>query len=170
MMRTLVLNAGYEPVQLVSWQKALCLVISSKAEIVAAYDHCVRTVSSAFPLPSVVRLTRYVRIVKRISWARCTRRNVLLRDQYQCQYCGVECRPGTITIDHVVPRARGGRTVWDNVVAACHTCNRRKGDRSLEHSGFKLRRNPRRPAWRELIEEGQKDAVTDWMPFLDEAG
>jgi len=170
MMRTLVLNAGYEPVQLISWQKALCLVISCKAEVVAEYGQLIRTVSSAFAMPSVVRLKRYVRTVRHFTLARCTRRNVLLRDRYQCQYCGVVCRPGTITIDHILPRCRGGRTVWDNVVAACHTCNRRKGDLSLADSGLRLRTNPRRPNWRELLEESQTDTVSDWLPFLNLAG
>jgi len=169
-MRTLVLNSGYEPVQLISWQKALCLVLTAKAEVVAEYNQVVRTVSQMFPLPSVVRLKRYVRVVQRITFARCTRKNVLLRDRHQCQYCGVQCRPGTITIDHVVPRSRGGRTVWENVVAACHTCNRRKGDLNVERSGLKLMRAPRRPAWRELLEETHRDVVSDWLPYLDSAG
>lgn len=169
-MRTLVLNSGYEPVQLISWQKAMCLVLSCKAEVVAEYGNLIRTVSSAFAMPSVVRLKRYVRTIRTFTMARCTRRNVLLRDRYQCQYCGVVCRPGAITIDHVLPRSRGGRTVWENVVAACHLCNRKKGDTLLPDCGMKLRKAPRRPHWRELLEETQADAVSDWLPFLNLAG
>jgi len=166
-MRTLVLNSGFEPVQLVSWQRALCLVLSSKAEIVAEYDHVVRSVSQAFQLPSVIRLKKYIRAVRRIGLARCTRKNVFIRDQFQCQYCGVHCRPTTITIDHVLPRSRGGKLSWDNVVAACHICNRRKGDRLPKEANMELLKVPRRPGWKELIQDIQSEAVADWLPYLD---
>lgn len=166
-MRTLVLNSGYEPMQLISWQRALCLVLAQKAEIVAEYSQVVRSVSRSVALPSVVRLLRYVRVVSRFGFVRCTRKNVLLRDGYQCQYCGVRCRPGAITIDHVVPRMRGGKTIWTNVVAACHTCNRKKGSRSLDDTGMVLLKPPRRPAWRELIDDDNRDAASDWLPYLN---
>ena len=165
-MRTLVLNAGYEPVQLVSWQKALCLVLSQKAEVVSQYGAVVRSVSQEFPLPSVVRLVRYVRAMSRIALVRCTRRNVLQRDHYQCQYCGVKCRQQSITLDHVVPRSKGGKTVWTNVVAACHNCNRKKGNRSPERACLKLLREPRRPSWHDLIEDPAREGEADWLPYL----
>lgn len=165
-LRTLVLNAGYEPVQLVSWQKALCLVLSEKAEVVALYEAVARSVTQQFRLPSVVRLVRYVRAVSRLTMVRCTRKNVLLRDRYQCQYCGVKCRQQTISIDHVVPRSKGGKTVWTNVVAACHTCNRKKANRSPERAGMKLMREPRRPHWADLIEDPAREAEADWLPYL----
>lgn len=168
-MRTLVLNAGYEPMQLISWQRALCLVLSQKAEVVAEYSAVVRSISRTMSLPSVVRLVSYARVVSRFGFVRCTRKNVLLRDTYQCQYCGVKCRPGAITIDHIVPRVRGGKTSWTNVVAACHPCNRKKGSRQLEKSGMVLMRAPRRPAWRELIDDTNREAATDWLPYLDQA-
>lgn len=167
-MRTLVLNAGFEPMQLVSWQRALCLVLSEKAEVVAHYDAVVRSVSSSVQLPSVVRLVRYVQVVSRLGLVRCTRKNVLLRDHYQCQYCGVKCRPGAITIDHVVPRSRGGKTTWTNVVAACHLCNRKKGSRTPEQVGLVLQKLPRRPAWRDLINDMSRDGIFgSWLPYLD---
>lgn len=169
-MRTLILNAGYEPLQLVSWQKAICLVLTSKAEVIAEYGQVVRTVSSIYPLPSVVRLKRYARVVRRLSLARCTRKNVFLRDKFQCQYCGAQCRAGSITIDHVIPKSKGGMTSWENVVAACQDCNRRKGSRTPEAVGLQLRRKPRRPGWKDLIEDGNRDMVADWLPYLDAAG
>lgn len=169
-MRTLILNAGYEPMQMVSWQRALCLVLAQKAEVVAEYGELVRSVSTSFALPSVVRLTRYVRVVQTLGFVRCTRKNVLMRDNFQCQYCGVRCRATSITIDHVVPRARGGRTTWNNVVAACHTCNRSKGSLPLERCGMKLMRKPRRPAWRDILSDSQKESMADWLPYMDYAG
>ena len=166
MHRTLVLNAAYEPIHLVSWQKAMCLVITSKAEIVAEYDHMIRSVSHIFKLPSVVRLKRYVRAFKRTMNARCTRRNVLMRDRYTCQYCGVYCGVGHITIDHVLPRCRGGKTTWDNVAAACHQCNRRKADRTPSEAGMILSKQPRRPSWVDLLEETHRGLIEAWAPFL----
>ncbi len=166
MVRTLVLNAAYEPIHLVSWEKAMCLVFTAKAEIVAEYDHMVRSVSQIFKMPSVVRLKRYVRTFKRTMNARCTRRNVLMRDRFTCQYCAVVCTMNTITIDHVLPRSRGGKTVWDNVVAACHPCNRRKADRTPAEVGLKLMRLPKRPTWVDLLEESHRHLLDSWMPFL----
>jgi 5-methylcytosine-specific restriction endonuclease McrA len=165
-MRTLVLNAGYEPMLLISWEKALCLVLSEKAEVLAEYGQMVRTVSQSFALPSVVRLKRYVRLVKRFGAARCTRKNILLRDRYQCQYCGVHCSSASASIDHIIPRCRGGRTSWDNVVVACHDCNRRKGDKSLAESGFKLMSKPRQPTWSELLGETNYIVEAAWLPYI----
>ncbi len=169
-MRTLVLNAGYEPMQLVSWQRALCLVLARKAEIVAHYDEVVRSVTQVMQLPSVVRLVEYVQVVSRFGVVRCNRRNILLRDRHQCQYCGVSCRQGDISIDHIIPRSRGGKTIWTNVVAACHGCNRKKGALLLEDCGMKLLKVPRRPTWRELIDDLRASAGHGWMQYLDEAG
>ena len=170
-MRTLVLNAGYEPMQLISWQRALCLVLSQKAEVVAEYDHQVRSVARSFSLPSVVRLKRYVQIVKNFGLVRCTRKNILLRDRYQCQYCGVRCTHNSATIDHVMPRSKGGKTTWSNVVVACHPCNRKKGNRLLERISMRLKRKPRRPSWKELMaDEDGKEPNHEWLPWLDYAG
>ena len=166
-MRTLVLNAGYEPMQLVSWQKALCLVLANKAEVIIHSETVIRSVKLTMKLPSVVRLVRYVQAVGKLAMVRCSRKNVLLRDRYQCQYCGVVCRPTTSTIDHIVPRSRGGKTTWTNVVTACATCNRHKGSRSLDSAGLKLLRAPRRPTWHELVEQLRSDPSFSWLPFLD---
>lgn len=166
-MRTLVLNAGYEPMQLVSWQKALCLVLANKAEVIVHSETIVRSVKLTMKLPSVVRLIRYVQAIGKLGLVRCSRKNVLLRDRYQCQYCGVLCRPNTATIDHIVPRSRGGKTTWMNVVTACAECNRHKGSRSLDGAGMRLLRTPRRPSWNELADELRHDPSFSWLPFLD---
>jgi 5-methylcytosine-specific restriction endonuclease McrA len=165
-MRTLVLNAGYEPMQLISWERAICLVLSQKAEMVAAYDRVVRSVSAAFPLPSVVRLKTYVRVVRRYTFVKCTRKNILLRDRSQCQYCGTLCKTGKITIDHIIPRCRGGKTQWENVVAACRTCNHHKGNLTLEQSGLTLSRKPKRPVWHDLLLDHEGITVDAWSPYF----
>jgi 5-methylcytosine-specific restriction endonuclease McrA len=169
-MRTLILNAGYEPMQLVSWQRAICLVMSDKAEIVAEYGRSIRTVAKLFPMPSVVRLKTYLRTNRQFAIIRCSRKNIILRDGSRCQYCGVVCKTGKITIDHVIPRAKGGRTSWENVVAACQSCNHRKGDRLAEHTGMVLLRKPRRPVWHDLLDYTDQQATSAWMPFLGKTG
>lgn len=165
-MRTLVLNAGYEPMQVISWQRAICLVLSNKAEVLAAYEDSVRSVTQVFKLPSVVRLVRYVRLVKRFGVVRCNRKNILLRDRHQCQYCSAHLTATGATIDHVIPRSRGGRTTWDNVVACCHPCNRRKGNDSLSDSGMRLSKKPTKPGWRDLISDLEDRLDVAWMPYL----
>ncbi len=169
-MRTLVLNAGYEPMQLVNWQRAICLVISQKAEIVAEYDQTIRSVSKTFSLPSVVRLKRYVQIVRNFGMVRCTRKNILLRDRCQCQYCAVQCSQGSATIDHVIPRSKGGKTTWNNVVVACHSCNRKKGNRSLDRISMRLLRKPKKPSWTEMVGDNSDSTLYEWLPYLDYAG
>lgn len=151
-MRTLVLNAGFEPILMVSWQRALCLVLSEKAEVVAEYERAVRSVSISFQLPSVVRLHRYVRSVRRFGLVPCSRKNVFTRDNYECQYCSVKCTPKTATIDHVWPRSKGGKTSWENVVCCCDSCNRKKGNKLLKQTPFELKRKPRQPTWKEFLE------------------
>jgi 5-methylcytosine-specific restriction endonuclease McrA len=165
-MRTLVLNAAYEPIHLVTWEKAMCLVVTMKAEIVAEYDEVVRSVSQIYRLPSVVRLKRYVRTFRRTMNSRCTRRNILLRDRMTCQYCGVKMNHSNVTIDHVKPRCHGGTTVWDNVVTACHPCNRQKADLTPEQAGLKLMRPPKRPTWIDLLEEAHRELIASWLPFI----
>ncbi|MGE0174775.1 MAG: HNH endonuclease [Oligoflexales bacterium] len=167
-MRTLVLNAGFEPMQLISWKRALCLVLIGKAEIVAEYNKFVRSVSTNVRLPSIVRLKRYVRVVQRLSMVRCTRRNIILRDNHQCQYCGVVCHPTAITIDHIVPRSKGGKTVWNNVVASCAHCNRKKGSRSLSDINMKLIKKPMRPTWSDIIGSNEHPIASEWLPYLSQ--
>jgi len=167
-MRTLLLNAGYEPMMLVGWQRALCLVLSDKAEIVEEYSDVVRTISKSYKMPSVIRLNRYVRFITRFGVAKCNRRNILIRDQYRCQYCGILCSNRTASIDHIIPRSKGGTTDWFNVVLACHDCNRSKGNKSVKEAGFKLRSKPKAPSWRELITAGHAYVDSTWMPYVED--
>jgi 5-methylcytosine-specific restriction endonuclease McrA len=134
--------------------------------VLAEHEEVIRTVSREYSLPSVIRLKRYVKIIKRIGLATCTRKNVLMRDKFQCQYCGIQCRPSVVTIDHVIPRSKGGDSTWINLVAACQPCNRRKGNKLLAEAGMKLRKIPRSPAWRELIAEPKFGVQEDWLLYL----
>ena len=164
-MRTLVLNSGYEPILVVSWQKAICLVIASKAEVVSSHQQLIHTVKTCFERPSVVRLTKYVRSYRLYGKIPCTRRNVYLRDKKVCQYCGTFCPWEKATIDHVLPRSRGGKTNWSNVVLACAKCNNKKGNKLLGKSGFVLKKKPQRPQWSQLVSE--KEGLNEmWVPYF----
>src|SRR5687768_6397490 len=103
-MRTLVLNASYEPVQLIDWQKAIYMMYTKKAEVVSTYDRVIRSVSQSIKLPKVIRLKTYVRLVNNLTTVRYSRKNIIIRDNYTCQYCGKECSDKTATMDHVLPR------------------------------------------------------------------
>lgn len=147
-MKTLVLDQGFAPVKVIPWRRALCMSFIEKVEVLASYDREVRTVSHSFLAPAVVRLLGAVRA--RPQLVRFSRRNVYLRDNHRCQYCGVHFPDAELTLDHVVPRVSGGKTSWTNVVAACGACNRRKGGRTPEQAGLHLRSKPRRPQWSPL--------------------
>lgn len=161
MAHTLVLNATYEPLGVIAERRALLLVLASKAVAVEESDRVVHSAYCAEPVPSVIRLNRFVRVPHKIG-VPLTRRAIFARDGGRCAYCGATAA----SIDHVVPRSRGGRHAWDNVVAACHRCNRIKADRSTTELGWRLRVAPVQPvgpAWR-ILATGRHDPR--WMPYL----
>ncbi len=144
MEQTLVLNATFEPIKVVDWQRAMTLWAQGKVEIIREHDREVRAVSFSFKLPSVVRLLHFIRL-KRRPQVQFTRANIYTRDDFTCQYCDVRHEPEKLTFDHVVPVAQGGRRGWENIVTACEPCNRKKADKSLAESGLTLVRPPVRP-------------------------
>ncbi len=157
-MKTLVLNAGYEPVRVVSWQKAMILLLTEKAELVKAYDGFVRSAKRAYSLPQIIKLKRYIKSFTAAAGAvSYSRHNVFRRDKYHCQYCNKKLNEKSATIDHIVPRSKGGTDTWENTVCACIACNSRKGNRTPEDSQMALVRRPKRPnlgnALRELLDE-----------------
>lgn len=145
MEQTLVLNATYEPLRIVPWQKAITLLFQGKVEVIATHDREIRGVTVRVRLPSVLRLLRHVRMKRAFSDVPFSRANVYARDDHRCQYCGHRLPPTQLTFDHVLPVARGGQKAWDNIVTCCIPCNRRKGDRTPEEAGLHLIRRPRRP-------------------------
>ena len=146
MQATLLLNASYEPLRIISWQKALTLFFAGKVEIVEEHDREVHSISFAIRLPSIIRLLKYVR-VKNHNKVKFSRANIYARDDYTCQYCAKKFPSEDLTFDHVVPVARGGQKRWDNIVAACFRCNHKKGGRTPEDAGMKLIRHPTEPHW-----------------------
>lgn len=146
MEQTLLLNATYEPLKVVHWQKAVTLWCQGKVEIISVYDREVRSVSFTFKLPSVIRLLRLVRIKRQLDYVPFSRANIYARDANTCQYCGQSFPTSELTFDHVVPVAQGGRKDWENIVTCCIACNRKKGGRTPAQAGMHLIRAPRRPA------------------------
>lgn len=168
MEQTLLLNATYEPLKVVNWQKAVTLWCQGKVEIIAHHDREVRAVSFSFKLPSVIRLLRYVRIRKRFDYVPFSRANIYARDAFTCQYCAEVFSTQDLTFDHVVPVSQGGRKDWENIVTCCVTCNRRKGGRTPEEARMRLVRSPRRPASAPAIRItiGLRSAPESWRDYL----
>jgi len=157
----LILNATYEPLGVVSVRRAAILILSAKAICVADGDGILHSARQAMPVPSVVRLTRFVRVPYRTNVG-LSRRGIFARDGGRCAYC----RATAETIDHIMPRSRGGRHAWENVVAACARCNHRKGDRTPAELGWRLHTVPDVPrgaAWRVL---GHRTPDPRWADFL----
>ena len=137
----LVLNASYEPVNVCAARRALVLVlkgVASAEELTQVFIHSAR---STLLLPSVIRLLEYRRIPHQTR--PLSRKNILVRDRYTCQYCLTMLPSAELTLDHVVPRSRAGETAWENLVACCHSCNNHKGNRTPEEAGMRLSRLPR---------------------------
>jgi 5-methylcytosine-specific restriction endonuclease McrA len=161
MAKALVLNATYEPLCVVPVRRAVVLVLKEKAEVVHATDAELRSERATFAVPSVIRLTYFVKVPFRAR-AALSRRAVFARDNHRCQYCGASAE----NIDHVVPRSRGGEHVWENVVAACRPCNTRKEDRLVHEAGLTLRRKPTAPRELTWIIVAVGTVHPHWEPYL----
>ena len=147
-MQTLVLDQGYQPHRIVSWQRAVTMLFDGKVEVVEEYDHDIRSVTLTIKMPAVVRLLRAVRGRRGVKFSRI---NVATRDGFACQYCGQKLPLAKLTYDHVTPRAQGGRTCWENIVMACLPCNGRKAHRTPEQARMQLRKTPIKPAWLPVV-------------------
>jgi len=138
--RVLVLNASYEPINVCTVRRAIVLILKGVARAEESSLHTIRSASLVMQAPSVIRLVEYIHVpFERKS---LSRKNILLRDHNTCQYCGEVFPPQELTLDHVIPRSRGGDSNWDNLVACCRRCNNRKGDRTPEEARMKLLKKP----------------------------
>lgn len=146
MEHTLVLNATYEPLQIIGWKRAVRMVFQEKVEVVAEYDREIRSVSNRIRLPSVLRLLHYVKIRHGCNRIKFSRENLYARDGYRCQYCGTRAPLSQLTYDHVIPVAQGGIKSWENIVTCCIQCNRKKGNRSPAQADLRLLRIPKAPS------------------------
>lgn len=161
-MQVLVLNQDYQAISLCDPERALVLVMLKKAEMVTDVpQRRFRSVRNEFRFPSIIRLFTYVNLpYKKIS---LTRQNVFKRDRNRCVYCGSREK---LTVDHVIPRAQGGRTVWNNLVTACYKCNSKKGDMRPEEAGMPLGNKPFRPSFIMYLSQFSGKVNEDWKPYL----
>lgn len=160
--KVLILNQDYSAIAICTVQKAFLLVYLDKAEMVSPLEGAfLHTISTMFPVPSIIRLQRYVRVP--YYGIALSRHNVMRRDNYKCQYCG---GVKNLTLDHLLPRSRGGETVWQNLVTACSRCNSRKGDRTPEEAGLKLKKQPSRPSLLTFLQLHITPSNQDWHTYL----
>jgi 5-methylcytosine-specific restriction endonuclease McrA len=162
--RVLVLNASYEPINVCNVRRATVLVLKERAEIIERGEGALHSERLVFDRPCVIRLIRYIRIPRDVHRRKITRKAVLARDAWTCQYCGT--RKPTLTVDHVIPRSRGGKSVWENIVASCATCNRRKGNHLPREIEMHPRTKPRAPGPTVFIRIASPTIPNAWQPYL----
>lgn len=157
-----MLNQSYEPISICSAKKAQLLLYLTKAEMVAKSDgRVIRTVQKNYPLPSVIKLSRYLRLpYKRVE---LSRRNILRRDSHTCQYCGSHSE---LTVDHVIPKSRAGSDSWENLITACRKCNNKKGNRTPEEAKMPMRKKPEKPHYILFFKQTAGNVEDSWRPFL----
>ncbi len=181
--RVLVLNRSFVPIEVTSVRRAFCMVYAGVARVVdrqyqtfdfeswcalsvAAHDESIGTVGRLIRVPRVVLLQTYDRLPKK--QIRFSRYNIFARDRSTCQYCGRKYAKSELNLDHVIPRALGGKTIWENIVCSCVNCNRKKGGRTPAQAGLKLVKAPGRPHWTQVLNLSSKHAsYRDWLPFLN---
>jgi 5-methylcytosine-specific restriction endonuclease McrA len=163
MAHVLVLNASYEPLNVCTVRRAHVLVFKGKAEVIEELGKPLRSAAETFVWPHVIRLLSYVRVPKSVQ-RKISRRALFARDGWRCQYCGADS--GKLTLDHVVPRSRGGESSWENVVTSCAPCNLRKGNRMLEEVGMRLHAPPRAPAPALFVTLAAPRIPDRWHPYL----
>ena len=166
MEHVLLLNITYEPLRIINWQKAITMLFLGKVEVIEEYSREIHSVSFKIKLPSVVRLLNMVK--RPNSPVRFSRQNIYARDRYKCQYCGCRFSTEDLTYDHVLPKSRGGKTEWENIVTCCIACNRKKGGRIPSEASMKLIRKPTHPAWIPAlrITIGFKEVPQSWRDYL----
>lgn len=166
MMPTLMLTPWMTPHRIIGWQRAVVLAYLGKVEVLDTYAHVLAGPSVEMKAPSVVRLTKGSVSTKRS--IRFSRINVFTRDKFRCQYCGAQKVPRDLNYDHVVPRKRGGRTEWENIVTSCYPCNERKGSRTPDEAGMSLLRKPFKPTSLPVVPHLRADAESlpePWQPY-----
>lgn len=162
--QVLVLNASYEPLSLVSVRRAVVLLLRQKAELIDGTEKTIRSVRYSMPMPLVIRLNRYVKLPHRR--VPPTRTAIMLRDGHVCQYCGQTPGRKLLTVDHVIPRSRGGPEEWPNLVTACKGCNQKKGSNTPDEAMMSLVRNPTEPSYVSLVLMSNPIAAARWEKLM----
>ena len=160
--KVLLLNQSYQPLMTLGAKRAIILSFTEKVEVLERYADQVRSINLSIFIPSVIRLKDYVKFnKKRIP---LSRKNILKRDNYICQYC--DSKSNFMTIDHIVPKDKGGRDLWENLVAACVSCNTKKGNKMLKDSGMLLNKKPKAPSLLFNIQNNLSNSQDSWRPYL----
>src|SRR6202020_1221113 len=157
--RVLVLNATYEPINVCTVRRAVVLLLKEKAEVIEQSERQLHSANSSITRPAVIRLVTYVKVPRDSQRRKITRRAVFARDDWTCQYCGSRAQ---LTVDHVVPRSKGGLSTWDNIVASCAPCNRRKGNLLPRQVGMRLTKPPRTPSPTVFIQVASPSIPASW--------
>jgi 5-methylcytosine-specific restriction endonuclease McrA len=162
----LVLNATYEPINVCTVRRAIVLLLKARAEVLEEGSQTLHSERAVFARPFVIRLNSYVRVPRDAHRRKITRRAVFARDDWTCQYCGARAN---LTVDHVIPRSKGGPSSWDNIVASCAPCNRRKGDRTPAQANMHPHRAPRTPHAEIFITVSSPTIPPAWLAYLPAA-
>ncbi len=160
----LKLDSSFKPIEIISWEEAFLLTWLNKAWAVEYSDKWIHSARKAFQVPSVIVLFRYIE--EKFFTLPCTRKNIMIRDENRCQYCQKGFRDGDLTIDHVIPRSKGGKTIWTNVIIACKPCNQQKSYLLLSQTSLSLPRPPRKPSYRSIIKKRIKTSNVKWKEYL----
>lgn len=163
--KALLLDSSYYPIQIIDWKKAMILFFTGRAEVVELHnDINIHSTKQSYRLPSVLRLFTSFKSFTRVKF---NRNNVFLRDKFMCQYCGDKFNRKELTFDHVMPKSRGGKTNWNNIVTSCHRCNNKKADRTPEECGFVLIHTPYEPRWHPVVGlRLNRDEISLWRPWI----
>lgn len=161
MERVLVLNYDYTPVNITNITRAIKLIVKEKAEVIKEGTKILRSEKIEFKAPTIIRLLNYVKI--KLFKVVLTKRNILIRDGFKCVYCG---DPNNLTLDHLIPKSKGGKNDWYNLVTCCDTCNKKKGDKTPEEAKMTLLRKPFKPNYYSFLKTYLEKNLTDWQPYL----
>lgn len=163
-MKSLKLDSSYKPVAIIDSREALVLCLSGRAKLVENHDKTIRSATQTFYLPSIVVIDRFV---KHINYSKhCTKRNILWRDSWTCQYCNYTGPKETLTLDHIVPKSKGGPKSWNNLVTSCKPCNQRKGSKTLEEANMSLLNPIKPPAQLAFKSIKKSDILSSWHRYL----
>lgn len=160
--QVLLLNQSYEPLQICNMRRAIILIFLGKAHSVEQFDDEIRSVSYSIKMPAVIRIYSYINLPR--NSIVLTRKNILKRDSLSCQYCGTKNSP--LTVDHIIPKVKGGKDSWENLTTACVSCNNKKGNRTLREANLKLLSKPRVPSRITFIQRFVRTPIKEWRPYL----
>ena len=170
MQKALLLDMNYMALSVVSWKRAVKLMVKGKAEAVEATENpettSVRHGSGMFRVPTIIRLLTVIPWKAHQGRLRFSRRNMMVRDNYNCQYCGNHVGKNTATVDHVIPRSKGGKTDYLNCVTSCKSCNNKKGNRTPQEAGMQLLNKPKKPTFLVLYKHHLRNSPEEWENFI----